>query len=208
MARLRAKKATAREEIVRRGYDKIAEEYQANRHIFDNSELLNKFSDYLPKNAEVLDVGCGAGAPSSSLVQKGFEVIGVDFSKNMLNLAKKNVPKCHLIIGDIIDLGFRDSTFDGLIAFYSIIHVPREMHTSLFQGFHRILKPDAVMLVCIGPDRWEGVEEYFGVEMFWSHYSSKESLKIMEKAGIKIISEKLLVIGGEKHSWILGRNKI
>lgn len=205
---MRTKKTTTREEIVRRGYDKIAGEYQAKRHIFDNRKLLNKFSDYLPKNAIILDAGCGAGEPcANTLIQRGFEIVGVDFSKSMLKMAKKNVLEAYLVNGDMTSIGFRDDTFNGLIAFYSIIHVPREMHFPLFQSFHRILKPNAIMLICIGPDKWEGVDEYFGIKMFWSHFSSEKSLKILEKAGIEIISNELLIIGGERQSWILGRNK-
>ena len=169
---MRTKKTIAKEKIVRNGYDKIAEEYQANRNCFNSKGLLKKFSSYLSDNAMVLDAGCGAGVPCISLlVEMGFEVIGVDFSKSMLQIAKKNVHEAHLIKGDLICLGFRNDVFDGLIAFYSIIHIPREEHFSLFQSFHKILKPNAVMLICMGPDKWEGVDEYFGIKMFWSHYN-------------------------------------
>lgn len=205
---MRTKKTTVKEKIVRNGYDKIAEEYHAHRNIFNSRDLLKNFSTYLSDNAIVLDAGCGAGVPClSSLAKMGFEVIGADFSKNMLQIAKRNVQEAHLIKGDIICLGFRNDVFDGLIAFYSIIHVPREEHFSLFQSFHEVLKPNAVMLICMGPDKWEGVDEYFGAKMFWSHYSSEESLKMLKKAGFEVISSKLLVIGGERQNWIFCRNR-
>jgi len=199
---------TEKKEIVRKGYDEIAREYQANRHVFDNVEVLKEFSNYLPKNARILDAGCGAGVPCARLlVQAGFEVVGVDFSSNMLRLARKSVPEATLIKEDMTRLGFRDNSFDGLVALYSIIHVPREMHASLYQSFHRILKSGGIMLICIGSDEWEGEDEYFGTRMFWSEHSLEEALQMVKNAGIQIISGKHLVIGGERHYWIIARNQ-
>jgi 2-polyprenyl-3-methyl-5-hydroxy-6-metoxy-1,4-benzoquinol methylase len=73
-----------RERLVRKGYDKIAEEYQTDRHAFDHSEELAEFARLLPKNGEVLDAGCGAGVPVAKfLVEAGFEVVGIDFSEKI-----------------------------------------------------------------------------------------------------------------------------
>jgi len=199
---------TEKEEIVRKGYDKIAEKYQADRHVFDNIKELEDLESLLPKNAKVLDVGCGAGVPVTKfLVDSGFDVTGVDFSESMLKLAGKNVPKAKFIKKDMTKLDFRDNSFDGLTAFYSIIHVPKEKHSSLFQSFHRILKPNGSMLVCMGPDEWDATEEYYGSRMFWSHYSPEKSLQLVKDAGFQILFEKHLVKGREKHYWILARNK-
>ncbi|UCG36138.1 MAG: class I SAM-dependent methyltransferase [Candidatus Bathyarchaeota archaeon] len=196
-----------KKEIVRKGYDKIAREYQAYRHTFDNAEVLKEFSSHLSKSARILDAGCGAGIPFARLLfQLGFEVVGVDFSANMLRLAKKSVPEAALIKGDMTRLGFRDNSFDGLVALYSIIHIPREMHASLYQSFHRILKPGGLMLVCLGSDEWEGEDEYFGARMFWSEYSLKEALQMVKSAGIRLLSGKHLIIGKERHYWIIARN--
>jgi ubiquinone/menaquinone biosynthesis C-methylase UbiE len=56
------------------------------------------------------------------------------------------------------EMNFVGICFDLLTAFYSIIHVPREEHYPLFKSFHRILKHDGIMLVCMGPDEWEATE--------------------------------------------------
>lgn len=189
-------------------YDKIAETYQANRHIFDNRKELEEFASLLPKDAKVLDIGCGAGVPVAKfLVEFGFDVTGVDFSKNMLKLAKKNVPKAEFILEDATKLGFQDNSFDGLTAFYSIIHIPREIHSSLFQTFHRILKPNGMMLICVGSDEWEGIDEYHGAKMFWSHHSPERSLQMVKDASFHIVFDKQAVIGGEQQYWILARYK-
>lgn len=197
-----------KEEMVRKGYDKIAERYQRIRHEFDNRKELDEFVKLLPEKARVLDAGCGAGVPVAKLlVELGFDVTGVDFSGNMIELARKNVPNAKFCKKDMNELDFENDSFDGLTAFYSIIHVPREKHFSLFQSFHRILKAEGMMLICLGPDEWEATDDYCGVEMFWSQYSPKKSFQLVKKAGFDVIFEDTLVRGKERHYWIMARNK-
>jgi ubiquinone/menaquinone biosynthesis C-methylase UbiE len=194
--------------LVRKGYDRIAEEYQADRYTLDNRKELEEFAGSLPKNAKVLDVGCGAGIPAAKfLIESEFEVVGIDFSETMLKLARKNVPEATFIRKDMTELDFAENSFDGLTAFYSIIHVPREKHSLLFESFHRILKSDGIMLVCMGPDEWEATEEYYGTSMFWSHYDPEKSLQLVKDAGFQTIFDKILRRGKERHYWILARNK-
>jgi ubiquinone/menaquinone biosynthesis C-methylase UbiE len=197
-----------KEGIVRKGYDKLAKRYQAIRQNFDNKKELGEFVSLLPKNAKVLDIGCGAGVPVAQfLVECGFDVTGIDFSRNMLELASRNVPKAKFILKDMTELDFETDSFDGLTAFYSIIHVPREKHFPLFQSFHRVLKPQGIMLICLSPDEWEATDNYYGTEMFWSGYNPRKSLQLLKKAGFEKISDNVLVRGGERHYWILARNK-
>ena len=199
---------TEKEELVRKGYDLIAGKYHANRDIFDNKKELEAFVGLLPRSADVLDLGCGAGIPVTKfLVDYGFNVIGIDFSENMLNLAIKNVPEARFIKKNMTDVDFNDNSFDGLTACYSIIHVPREKHVSLFQRFHRILRPNGVLLISMGSNGWEGTEDFHGTEMFWSHYSPEITLQIVTDAGFEILFDKIVVDSGEKHYWILAKNK-
>ena len=88
--------------IVREGYDNIAEEYTKDRAKFDNYQEIQEFIDHLPKRAVVLDIGCGGGVPVlKTLIDKGYDVAGIDFSSGMLEVAKKNVPQATLIHGDV-----------------------------------------------------------------------------------------------------------
>ena len=76
---------------------------------------------------------------------------------------------------------------------------PREKHVTLFQAFHRILKPNGILLISVGSTGWEGTEEFHGTRMFWSHYGPKKTLQMVTDAGFEILFDKHVVDGGERH---------
>jgi SAM-dependent methyltransferase len=91
----------------------------------------------------VLDLGCGAGVPSTKQLAERFEVVGVDISEERLRLARGNVPAATFVGGDLSELEFEDETFEGITAFYSISHVPREEHDAVFRKSPAGLDPAA-----------------------------------------------------------------
>tara|TARA_Y100000310_G_scaffold337112_1_gene423322 strand:+ start:714 stop:1088 length:375 start_codon:yes stop_codon:yes gene_type:complete len=61
-------------------------------------ETFNLFCSKLPKNASVLDFGCGPGLPiTKELIKRGFKVTAIDISDTMIKEAKKNVPEAKYI---------------------------------------------------------------------------------------------------------------
>lgn len=199
-----------KKKIVKKGYDSCVDRYYKNRNA--EEDRLKPFVDKLPEGGYVLDVGCGGGEPVTRyLAEKGYNVIGVDFSREMLKKASGNVPEADFVQQDINQMGFKEDQFDGLTAFYSIIHVPREEHRDVFGTFHQILKPNGVMLISLGSSEWEGKnDDFLGVEMFWSQHSPKKSLELVRKEGFKIIDDHVSTQywegEEERHLWVLGRN--
>ena len=196
-----------KKEIVKEALNKIAKDYYTVRDMFDNSKEIERFVKLLPINGKILDVGCGGGIPATKyLVDSGFDVVGIDFSDNMLNLARKNVPNATFWKKDMTKLDFKDNSFDGIVAFYSIIHVPKELHSSLFRSFQGILKNGGVMLISMGSKEYEGTEHYYGANMFWSHYNPEKTLQFIKDSDFEIIFDEFNTCGGEKNYWILARN--
>ncbi|GIU69565.1 MAG: hypothetical protein KatS3mg002_0801 [Candidatus Woesearchaeota archaeon] len=64
----------------------------------------------------ILDVGCGPGLYCEILKQKGYEVTGVDYSKNIIEYARKNYPHLKFIVADGYNLPFKDKQFDIVIS--------------------------------------------------------------------------------------------
>ena len=77
--------------------------------------------EYFPDDARVLDIGCGAGRTTIPLAEMGLEVVGIDFSPAMIQLAMELavVSKVNpeLQVMDVMDLKFSDDSFE--IAFFS-----------------------------------------------------------------------------------------
>ena len=180
-------------DIVKNGYNQIADQYLATRT--RNSEdvrLLDELVRRLPENAKVLDAGCGAGLPISRMLSKKFEVTGVDFSEAQIELAKKNMPNATFICQDMTKLDFPENTFDGICSYYAIIHIPREEHQALLANFHKMLKPAGLALLCLGAENLiDDIDEnYPGTRMYWSHYDSETYLKMLTQCGFSIIWSK------------------
>ncbi len=192
--------------IVKSGYDKIAERYVEEREKIDNWKEIEEFRVKLPEKAKILDVGCGTGIPIARyLSQNGFEVVGIDLSKEMVSVAKQNVPGARFLQMNMTEIEFPPESFDGLISCYAIFHVPRSKHAAIFQSFYRILKSDGIMLASVGASDWEAVEDYYGVDMFWSHFDPLTTQSLITEAGLDIGFGRNVESGGEVHHWILAR---
>jgi len=83
----------------------------------------------LPKGSRILDMGCGSGNFSVKLARLGYEVVGIDLSKEMLSLAKEKARKEGLSIEfhemNVYDLKFDDESFDGVFSVAAIEFIPK-----------------------------------------------------------------------------------
>jgi len=176
-------------DTVRRGYNQIASLYRATRsHGSKDVQLIHLLKENLPQRAMVLDAGCGSGYPVTQLLAKSFEVTGVDFAIEQVRLAIKGLPGAGLVCADVTSLPFRDSTFDAVVSYYTIIHIPRTKHQELLLDFRRILKRHGFALLCMGAgDLPSDVSNYHGTQMFWSHYDSETNLRIMRDCQFTIL---------------------
>lgn len=192
---------------VEAGYDQIAGHYLRSKVSSDPLILgvLEDFSRSLPSDAEVLDLGCGAGVPVTQWLSKRYSVTGVDVSRRQIELARQNVPDAALIQSDVTALEFPSDTFHGVVSFYAVIHVPREEQSLLVTHIYQWLKPGGVFLANWATEEWEGEEtdwEGWGAPMWWSHYGTERNLKMMTDAGFSIASADVKTSHGETWLWV------
>ncbi len=181
--------------VVQQGYDRIAREYTAWREEEPNlfRAELEELAERLPADALVLDVGCGAGVPLTLWLSERFQVTGVDLSAEQLALARQHVPRARFLQQDMTALDVPPQTFDAVTCFYALIHVPREQHTQVLAGFYRALKPGGYLLLITGNnDNPDDVDNFFGAEMYWSHYDRATSVSMVREAGFQIIWDKVV----------------
>jgi SAM-dependent methyltransferase len=103
-----------------------------------------------------------------------------------LELARQHVPAARFLKADMTDLSFAPETFDAVVAFHSIIHVPRAEHPALLGKIHRWLKPGGYFLATWALGEWEGEENAWegrGSPMRWSHHDGETSLELLRAAG-------------------------
>jgi predicted SAM-dependent methyltransferase len=104
------------------------------------------------------------------------------------------------------EVNFPANSFDAIVSFYAIFHIPRDEHPALLKKLYNLLKPDGYLLITMGSTSWEGTAENFhGVKMFWSHYGAAKNKQLIKQAGFEIIVEKIDTSGGERHLVILAK---
>lgn len=88
-----------------------------------------------------VDLGCGPGRMTAHLDSLGLSVSGMDLSPAMIALARKKYPALRFDVGSMLGLDHHDGALGGILAWYSIIHVPDEFLPGVFAEFHRVLAP-------------------------------------------------------------------
>jgi SAM-dependent methyltransferase len=202
----------AHRRTVESGYDLIAEHYLATKNPEDPLALaaLGDLASSLPPRAAVLDLGCGAGVPVTRwLVGRGFAVTGVDVSARQLDLARNNVPEGTFLKADMAEVTFESESFDAVVAFHSIIHVPRTEHPALLGRIRRWLAPGGMFLATMTVTAYEGIDENWegwGAPMTWSHYDGETNVTMLREAGFEIrYAEPRTGDNNETWLWVLAR---
>jgi len=204
-----------RKRVVAQGYDRVSQRYlEWSRGIEDDprNDMVALIAERLLDGARVLELGCGAGMPSTLQLARRFRVTGVDISHAQLEMAKRNVPDAEFIEADVTALHMPDESFDGVVALYAISHVPREEHADLFARIHHWLVPGGLFLTTLGaidsPD-WTG--EWLGEPMFFSSYDAETNRYLLRAAGFDLLTDEELVTrepdGDVRFLWVLAQKR-
>jgi len=136
------------ENIDRFSSDELIEQYtdRATAGLFDQEErAIDRY--FIKSGARVLDVGCGAGRTTRPLSERGFDVVGVDVSEEMVRAARSLFPEIEFHLADATDLEFGSDRFDYVLFSHNgidYIHPERERKRALSE-LHRVLKPGGVL---------------------------------------------------------------
>jgi SAM-dependent methyltransferase len=116
-----------------------------------------EFFDELFKGRRlILDLGCGTGRTIRLLSGRGYELVGIDISKKMLQIAKglssdsEGVKRDSYVLADIKHLPFLDSTFDAAFSLHDgLMYMPFDQKLHAFGEISRVLKPGGLMFIDI-----------------------------------------------------------
>ncbi|MBI1877140.1 MAG: class I SAM-dependent methyltransferase [Chloroflexi bacterium] len=134
---------------------------------------------------QVLDIGCSRGDYLSELSRRGHETFGVDIMAH-LNWAAINHP---LVIGDANDLPYQDLSFDTVLAFEVLEHVPNPQ--LLLSEIRRVIRHNALISVpnCLQSSLYQraGLTYHHYVDRTHLQFFSEGSFSsLLHKAGFKI----------------------
>ena len=195
-------------------YDRLASAYAESR-VGETHPELEWLLTRLDEGSSVLDIGCGAGVPVTRSLAKKFAVTGVDVSREMLRLARANVPNANFVRSDITSVEFDESTFDAVVAFFSLFHIPREDHAPLFRRIRDWLKPGGYLMCTLSLDSETGYtqDDFFSAKMYWSNYGVSEYEEMLTGIGFTMLETTIIGHGlseatyasSEQHPLVLAR---
>ncbi|MEV2189599.1 class I SAM-dependent methyltransferase [Streptomyces phaeochromogenes] len=151
--------------------------------------------DSLPAGARVLDLGCGTGVPTTrQMTDAGFEVVGIDLSRRMVQLAREYVPAATFHQLDIADLrpgGPHDlGRFDAVAAFFSLLMLPRVEIPLALQTIRHLLVPGGLfVLSMVEADVDNYAIPFLGNTIRVSGYVLEDLHKVIEAGGFEIVKE-------------------
>lgn len=151
----------------------------------------------------ILEIGCGTGYLLSQMASPERSVVGLDFSKGMLQQARKRLlcerKKASLVCADYHNLPFESCSFDSVVATFSLSHAPDIL--PVFLEIHRVLKKNGrVVIVDVGPASrsWLGARILLSLYRLEGDHPRDETLHL-EMAGLGIIHRKELSKLGTVH---------
>lgn len=167
-------------------YNKIADKFE----IVTIEKERKKFISYLNAKDLILDLGCGIGDDVKFFVDNGFCSIGIDNSKKMLDVAKRNAPDGIFKEMDMMDLKFQNDSIDAVWAKASLMHLPKSMLKSALSEVRRVLKNKGIFFLSLREgvgEKIERIERYDNKPRFFAYYKEKEIKKHLEELNFKII---------------------
>ncbi|MET8042142.1 class I SAM-dependent methyltransferase [Micromonospora sp. NPDC005215] len=95
----------------------------------------------------VADIGCGPGRITAHLHSLGVDAFGIDLSPAMIDIARRDHPDLRFAVGSMTDLDLTDSCVAGILAWFSLIHIPDDEVPAVLAHFHRVLRPEGTLLL-------------------------------------------------------------
>jgi ubiquinone/menaquinone biosynthesis C-methylase UbiE len=175
----------------------------------------------MKKGGRILEGGCGLAEWVKVLKEQGYESYGIDFSKKAIECSLEKWPDLNLIVGDLKNMPYEDSFFDGIMSLGAIEHDLAGPKAALAEMF-RVLRSKGV-LYCTVPcaniigrlgmhalREWRRrnriIQKLRGIEgdpeFFQFHWTPKEYREILEHIGFDVI--KLVPLNPE--TLYLGKN--
>ena len=129
-------------------YQRNAKDFFSQTINVDMQNVYHPFLENLPKGKQaILDVGCGSGRDSVFFANQGFEVVSIDGSKSLIELAQQTDTRIdwQCLTFDEIDNQNWQSHFTGVWACASLLHVPFDDLSKILNDLLSCLRPTGIL---------------------------------------------------------------
>jgi SAM-dependent methyltransferase len=190
-------------------YNQIAEDWHKDHQKDDWwVEGTNKFISLLKPKALVLDVGCGSGTKSKYFVERGFQLVGIDFSEKMIEIAKREVSEARFVVSDLADVSKINDIFDGIFIQAVLLHIPKSQVLQNLSDLMKKLNGSGYLYIAVKEKRTGNVEEEIKVESdygytyerFFSYFTKDEIESYMHEIGCEVVYSEIKSSG--KTNWV------
>lgn len=137
----------------------------------------------------------------------------VELQARSIDVAREEVPEATFIVDDMATVEFAPSSFDLVVAFYSLIHVPRDLHGTVLSRIATWLRPGGVTVVTMSGQKGSAhsYDEAWldTAPMYWSGWDPDTNRSLVAAAGLEIISADIETVDEDGNSvsflWLIGR---
>jgi len=170
------------------------------------SRIRDKVVDFTnaPDGSKILDIATGTGKQALAFAKKGYDVIGIDLSEDMLKVAnKKNKYKnLRFEVADATNMPFEDRHFDVSCVSFALHDVPLSIREKILKEVVRVTKPKGIIVIidyALPKNKIGGYLIYHFVKSYESIYYPefiKSDFKaLLRKSGIDIEKERSVLLG-------------
>jgi len=140
----------------------------------------------LPEKAEIVDFGCGIGRHTIELYNRNFNVIGVDYSNELLSIGRKKVNKDMFICDDCRTINL-EKQYDMVLCLYDVVgtFVDNDENIKILQNIHNHLKDEGCAVISImNMDLTKAIAKHtIDLETEHNKFLELQSSNTMEKSG-------------------------
>lgn len=165
----------------------------------DMKDLYSLFLKELPKNASILDLGCGSGRDSKYFIDNGYKVIASDFSKELSILASKYINQ-EVVIEDMRKITY-ENIFDGIWACASMLHLTENEIIDTLNRCYKALKEQGIIYLSFK----YGDKNYKKDGRSFTCFTEKKFLNLLSNTRLKcksILQTNDVRKGRENEKWL------
>jgi SAM-dependent methyltransferase len=167
-------------EQVQRAYGALAEQYieviSGTPMHEDDLALIDRHLS--SRCGPVLDVGCGPGHLTAHLRSRGLDATGIDLVPEFIDHARATYPDGRYQLGSMDRLPVRDRSVAGMLAWYSLIHLPPDDLDGVLAELRRAMAPAGPLVVgFFGGDEVVAFEHKVVTAYYWPVDAFAERLR-------------------------------